>query len=850
MSTPLVLASCFLPLDADHCRWWLKFQDALAQRGMELMLLSHAPAVDPQLRVITLPLWLQGYGLAFGASPTPLTLEEPLAQALAERDRSWSGQEGRSLTEFQVGLGTCQHVLRTVLAELQPAVVLVWGSSLPQSVVLQQLALQQGRPCWVLERGFIPETLMLEMSGQGGQSEWHGSFALQRALRQAQSTEAFRTAQLVHRTRQSSKNPTLGEPLSSEELRRRICPPTRRLVSALLQHDGASGLSPSTFLGARQHATGIPGALDAARLLAAAVGSRSDCQLLLRPHPLDLTDYSTLENDQVRVVREGSLHAVLQASDVVACMTSTCQFEALLYEKPLLLLANSALAGKGVAYEALSPTEVAPALAAALAFEGFPERLDRGRRFLSFALENFLVTLSEDLPTSPNLGDLAGFLARYALRPSGLASVEERFLGVRSWFALWAKAKAEMSAAGDPIPSASEARSASDTSNSHATHRMNCHSHIGQDAWAAECLRFRRQGFFLDFGAFDGTSISNTLALERDLGWRGICVEPNPRYYPALCAARRCITVNAALWHESRRQLEFIDAHGLSSIADFKDTDINAQRRQSATRSTIRVDTLNPNELLERFEAPGLIDFLSLDVEGAEYDILTALDLHRYRIALMAIEHNHNQEHQKRIRDYLAGFGYEVVQNRNDDFFFHRAHLAELLADAPEVPDPLAVFERVYAVFPISATGADAQPFAYGPALACPSLETAPVPAAESSSRRRRPTPPVPASPASLRQCADDAFARQAWAEANALYQKLTQATPDDLELWQRRIQCAREAGHQVLADLVLEEALELHPDWATTLRPDDGSAPPGGDEATLSETEVVLGVEGRHYGF
>lgn len=846
MSQPLILASCFLPLDADNCRWWLKLQDALTQEGLELIVLSQAPPADPNLRVILVPLWLQGFAAAFGNSPAALTLEEPLAQALAERDRSWSGQGHLPLGEFHAGLQTCQHVLRTLLAELQPAVVLTWGSSLPQSVVLQQLALQQGRPCWVIERGFVPQTLMVEMSGQGGVSEWNTSFALQRALRRGTSTTAFRAFQQQYVTQRASKTPVAADALSAEEIRRRHCPDRQRLVSVLLQHDEASGLAPVSFAGARQHTRGIPTAAEAVQYLAAAAAARSDCQLLVRPHPLDLADYSAFESATLRVVRDGSLHALLQASDAVACMTSTCQFEALLYEKPLILLARSVLAGKGVAYEALNPADVAPALASALAFEGFTDRLERGRRFLSFALENFLITLGEELPELPTLRDFAAWLRTQSGTPLPLPSSEDRLLGVHSWFSLWVKAKTELDQARNSAPAVAAAAGSPSSSSvtTSALSTMNCHSHIGQDAWVAECLRFRRGGFFLDFGAFDGTSISNTLALERDLGWRGICVEPNPRYYPALCAARRCITVNAALWHESRKQLEFVDAHGLSSIADFKDTDLNSQRRLEATRSLIRVDTLNPNELLERFEAPTLIDFLSLDVEGAEFDILNALDLRRYRIALMTIEHNHNHEHQKRIRDHLASFGYGVVQNRNDDFFFHRAHLAELLGNEGAAPDPLAAFDRVYATFPISATGAEAQPFPYGPPIAPPPAIPTNAAPAPSSPARRRPTPaPAPATPKDLRVAADEAYAQAHWTEAGNLYKTLSQTHPDDLELWKRRIHCARSAGHEVLADLVLEEALESHPGWAAHL------GPPVQD-ATGSDSEVILGVEGRSYGF
>ncbi len=221
-------------------------------------------------------------------------------------------------------------------------------------------------------------------------------------------------------------------------------------------------------------------------------------------------------------------------------------------------------------------------------------------------------------------------------------------------------------------------------------------SHIGQDAWVAKCLEHKHGGFFLDFGAFDGETISNTLTLEKELGWRGICVEPNPRFYAELCRNRQCVTVNVALWPQSRASLRFVDAHGLSAIETYKDMDVNSARRQEATLGVIEVDTLNPNELLARFEAPALIDYLSLDVEGAEFEVLSGLDLNTYAIALMTIEHNHDRPRQIRMRNYLAKLGYEFIEHCNDDFFFNRSHLLRLAGDSARVVDPLLAFRQVF----------------------------------------------------------------------------------------------------------------------------------------------------------
>lgn len=219
-------------------------------------------------------------------------------------------------------------------------------------------------------------------------------------------------------------------------------------------------------------------------------------------------------------------------------------------------------------------------------------------------------------------------------------------------------------------------------------------SHTGQDAWVAHVLKFKRNGYFLDFGGFEGLMHSNTFYLEKFLGWQGILVEPNPRPYMSACAVRSCVTINAALYPESRKSLEFTDSHGLSSLTEFQDCDSNKDTRMEVSKGIITVDTINPTELLNRFNAPNYIDYLSLDIEGAEFLAIKSIDLEKYRIALMTIEHNHEHDKQSAIREYLGGYGYGVIEHWNDDFFYNKEHL-EIVANG-EWNDPVKVQDMVH----------------------------------------------------------------------------------------------------------------------------------------------------------
>ena len=211
-------------------------------------------------------------------------------------------------------------------------------------------------------------------------------------------------------------------------------------------------------------------------------------------------------------------------------------------------------------------------------------------------------------------------------------------------------------------------------------------SHTGQDAWVAEVLRFKRDGFFLDFGGFEGLLHSNSFYLEKFLGWQGLLVEPNPKPYRSACAVRSCVTINAALYPESRRSIEFTDSHGFSSLLEHQDSDSNRHVRREISAGVIRVDTINPTELLSRFQVPDYIDYLSLDVEGGELDVINNIDMDRYHIALMSIEHNHQCEKQTAIRKYLLKRGYQVIEHWNDDLFYHSEHLAVVASNGSMNP--------------------------------------------------------------------------------------------------------------------------------------------------------------------
>lgn len=197
----------------------------------------------------------------------------------------------------------------------------------------------------------------------------------------------------------------------------------------------------------------------------------------------------------------------------------------------------------------------------------------------------------------------------------------------------------------------------------------------GQDALIHErWFAGRRGGTFLDLGAYDGVTWSNTLFFERVLGWTGLCVEASPRLFARLAASRSCTCLNVAVGGEDGTA-EFLEVtEGLTMMggltATFTPEDRAFVEERSPGHRAIAVPVRRLDGLLAEH---GLthIDYCSIDVEGAERSILGAIDFARVTIDVFTIE---NRTADPALRTHMDGLGYAFVCrfNGGDEVFVRR----------------------------------------------------------------------------------------------------------------------------------------------------------------------------------
>lgn len=167
-------------------------------------------------------------------------------------------------------------------------------------------------------------------------------------------------------------------------------------------------------------------------------------------------------------------------------------------------------------------------------------------------------------------------------------------------------------------------------------------SERGQDLLAVVSSGMKKDGFFVEFGAADGIENSNTYLLEKNLGWQGILSEPAKMWHRALAESRQAHISHEAVWTRSGVELLFHEDGGISALDGF-------QKLKHEKRSNVRysVETVSLQDLLKKFGAPRNIDFLSIDTEGSELEILRAFDWGSYSFGLICVEHNFSETREK-----------------------------------------------------------------------------------------------------------------------------------------------------------------------------------------------------------
>lgn len=187
-------------------------------------------------------------------------------------------------------------------------------------------------------------------------------------------------------------------------------------------------------------------------------------------------------------------------------------------------------------------------------------------------------------------------------------------------------------------------------------------------------------GFYVELGANDGMTQSNSYYFELKRGWRGVLVEPSPHNYLAcreLRGTKNSVHCNACVGFDYKEKFVEISYANLMSVSNGIELDLeNVEKHLESAQRHLRVfekafifgAVAKPlTRILDDSGAPALIDFLSLDVEGAEIEVLKGIDFEKYAFKFMLIE----CRDILRLERFLNQKNYKLVDKLSEhDFLF------------------------------------------------------------------------------------------------------------------------------------------------------------------------------------
>ena len=135
--------------------------------------------------------------------------------------------------------------------------------------------------------------------------------------------------------------------------------------------------------------------------------------------------------------------------------------------------------------------------------------------------------------------------------------------------------------------------------------------------------------------------------LETDYEWNGILAEPARLWHNDLDRNRRAIIDKRCVWKRSGETLIFNETSyaELSTIDSLSASDCHAKSRESGKKYPVQ--TISLSDLLTEHKAPKEIDYLSIDTEGSEFDILENFDFQEYKFKVITCEHNFSPMREK-----------------------------------------------------------------------------------------------------------------------------------------------------------------------------------------------------------
>ena len=202
-------------------------------------------------------------------------------------------------------------------------------------------------------------------------------------------------------------------------------------------------------------------------------------------------------------------------------------------------------------------------------------------------------------------------------------------------------------------------------------------SQYGQDEFLDIILFNKKQnGFFIEIGAHDGISFSNTFFFEKSRTWKGVCIEPNPSVFEKLVRNRKSSNLNVCIG-DSNTTVKFTQIVGYSEMLSgitnkYDGHHLERIKNEVYTNGgeirSIDVPMLRLESLPQIKQKS--VDFISIDTEGSEFDIVKSIDFEKIHVKVLVIENNYKDGE---LANFLKSKNFILVASlRTDEVYIYK----------------------------------------------------------------------------------------------------------------------------------------------------------------------------------
>lgn len=328
----IVLAINSVPdsIDPNIAKFWAEASLNLANKGFLLIVATTAPFNEPGINSIEIPFSLPDFRMLYpqARKNTAFYIDEPFIKKI----QTWYKCNNRAARDTAL---VAEQFYVDLLKSLQPCAILTWQSTHPTSNMLQRLARTESIPIWNAERGWLRNTIMLDLAQNTYLNEFQTSFSLARCLSLVPCSNeeyfSLRDQALSELTGRYKSNHVID----ADTLRSRYGIVADARIFAFFMHGEPFLLRDANPLPAHFHGLSLSTLQEQLDVLAGYCEEKG-IFLLVQDHPFNDTVGVKLKlpDSKYVVPVQENIHTILSAADRSFFTTSTIQYDAIFYGKP------------------------------------------------------------------------------------------------------------------------------------------------------------------------------------------------------------------------------------------------------------------------------------------------------------------------------------------------------------------------------------------------------------------------------------------------------------------------------------------------------------------------------------